>query len=170
MCKKTTVLVFYLEHYFIINKFIFKTAQNFRIKNPFKLYKFTLIVLFLALLCSKPNCLILIVNVSQGDRGLQGQKGDEGKSGIQGPPGPRGGLGSEGPKGSVGPPGFPGNPGEPGFQGPKGEQGLDGDDGKTGEPGPPGETGPIGKMGLTGPPGKVVSPKIKLGSILHHVY
>jgi hypothetical protein len=89
-----------------------------------------------AVLCRKPNGLVVLRTA------CKGRETDIGSVGQPGPPGP------PGPTGPAGPTGAQGDPGPRGDIGPTGPAGKDGDRGARGPTGPPGPTGP------TGPPGR----------------
>ncbi len=101
-----------------------------------------------ALLCSKPNGLV-VIRAGQ----CKGKEQDLGTLGEPGPPGPPGIPGAQGPPGPPGPSGPPGPPGIPGAQGQPGMQGPAGPAGAPGPIGPMGPMGPPGQTGATGPPG-----------------
>lgn len=102
-----------------------------------------------AVLCQKPNGLVILRNASQGC------KPKETEIGVLGEPGPGGPIGPTGP---IGPAGPPGPQGPPGAMGAQGVQGVPGTPGSTGPPGPTGEVGDVGPIGPTGATGTTGTP------------
>jgi Collagen triple helix repeat (20 copies) len=100
-----------------------------------------------AVLCQKPNGLVILRAASQGCKPREMAIGTLGQPGEVGPPGP---PGPPGPAGA----GAPGPAGPPGVAGPLGPTGPTGPQGIQGAPGPPGATGTTGTTGPTGPPGQ----------------
>jgi hypothetical protein len=106
-----------------------------------------------AMLCEKPNGLVILrkeCKPKEDSLGEVGQPGPTGPPGEPGATGPAGATGTTGAMGLQGEPGMPGLPGEPGATGPPGAMGLTG---LTGERGPTGPTGPSGDGGATGATG-----------------
>jgi hypothetical protein len=100
-----------------------------------------------AVLCQKPNGLIILRSGTAGCKpketnlGTLGEPGPIGPTGPEGPPGP---AGTVGPQGPVGTPGPAGPPGAMGGAGPPGPTGVPGVPGALGATGPAGPTGPTG--------------------------
>lgn len=109
-----------------------------------------------AVLCQKPNGLVILRNVSPGCKPKEteiGALGEPGPGGPTGPTGPVGPDGPPGPPGSMGTPGVQGVPGTPGSVGPLGPTGPRGEVGDVGPIGPSGATGTTGAPGATGATG-----------------
>jgi hypothetical protein len=105
-----------------------------------------------AVLCQKPNGLVILRNASPGCRPNETAIGALGEAGP-GPTGPTGPTGPGGPPGPPGPPGAMGGQGVPGTPGPIGPVGPTGPAGDSGAAGPTGPGGPPGATGATGPTG-----------------
>jgi len=90
-----------------------------------------------AMLCQKPNGLVILRGACKSHETSVGSLGEPG------PPGPAGSPGPGGPPGPVGPPGATGADGVPGPVGPAGPMGP------PGAAGLPGPTGPPGTLGTT---------------------
>jgi hypothetical protein len=103
-----------------------------------------------AVLCQKPNGLVLLRAAAQGCKPRETAIGTLGQPGEVGPPGPTGPTGGAAP----GPAGPPGVAGPQGPQGPQGPIGPTGPQGVQGVPGPTGASGATGATGPTGPPGQ----------------
>ena len=96
-----------------------------------------------AVLCQKPNGLVILRSANQGCKPREMEIGAVGEPGEVGPPGPTGPAGA----------GAPGPPGPPGVAGPLGPIGPPGSPGPAGVAGPIGPIGPVGPIGPTGPQG-----------------